>query len=164
MNKEVRPHAPHRLVNLQTAEFGVDAPTLSAHVAAPDKAQVSFRIRRREETARRQSAENLRVVEGLKSDAVENLLSGGQVGEVDAGGEVGRFDSRRANDAPRVLKRFRRRIFDDHSRGPVAAAPDYRAIGCYVAALRAEGDLWADFVGNDDPGGVGAQRSRPQRR
>src|SRR5262252_497959 len=110
MNKEVRPHAPHRLVNLQTAEFGVNAPTLSAHVAAPDEADVSFGIRRREDTARDWFAENLRVVERLKCDAVENLLSGRQLGEVDAGCEIRRFDSRRADDAPRVLKRLRRRI------------------------------------------------------
>src|SRR5688572_17621941 len=107
MNEEIGHYKPHRLVNLQSAEFGVDAPALSADVAAPDETHIASCVRRREETARGGLAEDFRVIERLKSDSVENLLTGRQVGEVDAGGEIGRLDRRRADDAPRVLERFR---------------------------------------------------------
>src|SRR5215510_3642967 len=155
MNEYIGLHAPHRLVNLHSAEFRIDAPALSANVAAPDEAYVAFCVRRSGETACDWFTKDFRVIERLKRDAIENLLTVGQLDEVDAGGKIGRLNRRRADDAPRVLKGFRRRIFNDHSRRLVAAAPDHRAIGRDVAALRAERGLRADFLGNDNRWGVG---------
>jgi len=86
-------------------------------------------------------AELLRASWLREGDAVEELLAGRQVAELELGGEVGRLAGKRTADEPRAAKRLGGGDLDVHFGGAVGAPPDDYAAGGDVAALYAAGQL-----------------------
>ena len=76
-----------------------------------------------------------------ESDAIEDVLPGGQVFQQHFGGEVAFGQGRDRRQRPRMAERFGGGDLDHHLRRPVRARPHHAAIGADVAGLHAMGDL-----------------------
>ena len=98
-------------------------PTVSAdHASVTSRARAAHR--RRPEAADLRRAERSQIGEVLEADAIEDALIGGKVGQHEAGGEVGGLERRGPGAAQHVLELVGRRVFDQHPRRPIGAAPD----------------------------------------
>ena len=85
----------------------------------------------------------------LEADAVEQVGSSRQAGEIDTRGQSAGFDGGRANAADDLLEGGIGRIFDDHAGRAIRAAPDDGAVGGGVAAHYAAGHLRAQAFRSD---------------
>jgi len=92
----------------------------------------------------------------LEARAVEDRLICRQPTQIDAGSEVLTGIGDRRQHAPRIAEAAARIPLDDQSPGPVAAAPDQRAVAHHVAGLHTVKHLRARPRRGDD-GGRNAQ-------
>ncbi len=88
------------------AVIRIDAPALSGDVAAPDEADVAAISRRGPEPPDHRLALDIGVGEIAKADAVENVLSRGQVFQQHFCGEIAFGQGRDRRQRPRIGKRF----------------------------------------------------------
>ena len=144
VDEHVGVRGAHRVVEPHAAHVGVDAPALADRVGRPGDRHIARRRGRRRgrEGAGDRLAPDAQVLQALKPRAIEDALARAQAGQIDARGEVARFERGRTHDAAHVRKRPGGRILDDEPRGTVGAAPDHRAIAVHVARRDAVLDGW----------------------
>ena len=85
------------------------------------------------------SLDDVGMREVAEADAIEDVLSGGQVFQQHLGGEVALGQCRDRRQRPGIGEGLGGRNLDHHLRRPVGARPDHAAIGADVAGLHAMG-------------------------
>ena len=130
VDEKVRVAQAHRFIDFHAAKIGIDAPALTALVAAPVKPHGTGAIGRRcgPELARDGFALDLRIIGIDIAHAHEDRLADRQAAQVDTGREIGRIAGRGADNAADIVEALAGIVFDDHLRSAVAAAPDDRPL------------------------------------
>src|ERR1700675_2765335 len=88
MQQEIRPVLLHGGEGEHAAVVGIDAPTLSSDVAAPDKTDVAPAARRGAEAAYHRLARNVGMRQVAEPDAVKYILPGRKIFQKHFRGEV----------------------------------------------------------------------------
>jgi hypothetical protein len=141
MQQEIRPVLAHGGEGEHAAVVGIDAPALSGNVAAPHETDVAPVARRGAESPDRRLADNARMRQVAKTDAVEDVLTRGQVLQQHFGSEITFGQCRNRGQRRCILEGFRARHLDQHLRRPIHARPHHAAIAADVTGLYAMGDL-----------------------
>ncbi len=88
VNKQIRLHPVHDIVQLHTAPVRIDAESLPSRIPGPHDVEVALRFGRGQEAAHHGLAILLGGGEIFEVDAIKNALPGRQTGEVEFGGKI----------------------------------------------------------------------------
>jgi hypothetical protein len=158
VDEEVRTPSPHRLVQAHPAPLGIDAPALAGGVGRPRERHIVQPLRRRQKAALRGHARIARAGEIFEPHAVENALSGRQLGEIDAPRKSARLARGGSHHPACTLERPGGRIFDDHARRAIGAAPEDCAVARDITARNARANRRPRRVANHDRRRLAEQR------
>ena len=134
VDEKIRLQAAHLLVEPHTTPFWIDAPPLAGGIPAPDKGDVAALGWCGAEMAQGGRTHDFVVSQILEEDTVENLLPGGQIGQLDTRRKVADSESGGTLHPSGIGEGVGGGIFHEHAARFVGTTPDDGRIAGHVTA------------------------------